>query len=297
MTSTRPHQFLYRGNAIAAPPLAAGLYIVSTPIGNLADITLRALETLAASSVIACEDTRTTSVLLKKYGIDRPKIAYNEHNAASRGPDLLRQIGQGASVALVSDAGTPLISDPGFRLVQEACRLEYLVTPLPGASAALAALVASGLATGDFRFCGFLPPRQGARQQRLSELAGADCTLVFYESPKRIAACLSDMVQLFGAGRNAVVAREMTKLHETFYRGSLQSLSDQLEAMDRVRGEIAIVVEAAPSAELTLEQIADLLRQSLSTMKTKQAASHVAQLSGRSRQEIYRLALEIKDET
>ena len=288
--------FLYRGNKISAPPLSSGLYIVATPIGNLGDITLRALETLAASAVIACEDTRTSGILLKHFAIDRPKVSYNEHNAASRGPDLLRQIGEGAAVSLISDAVTPLVSDPGFRLVEEAAELGYKIMKLTGTSALLAALVASAVANEENRICGFLPNKQRARLGWLAQLSDEECTLIFFESPNRVRACLRDMISQFGADRRAVVARELTKIHETFYRGSLSSLAEQFSDMERVRGEIVVIVQGAQPKSMTDRDVCGLLRTALGDMKTKQAAAHIAKLSGRSTQELYRMALKIKDE-
>ena len=288
--------FQFRDVTINVPVLQPGLYVVATPIGNLRDITLRALETLAGCTVIACEDTRTTGILLKRYGIDRPKVSYNEHNATTRGPDLLRQIAQGAAVALVSDAGTPLVSDPGFRLVQEAAKQDLPVIPLPGASAPLAALVGSGLDSDDFRFCGFLPNKAQARGEKLQSLAQESSTLVFFESPNRLKATLAAMQEAFGSDRDAAVARELTKMHESFYRGSLASLNEQFDAIDKVRGEIVIVVAGATQNPPTDQDVEEQLREALQTMKTKQAAAHVAATSGLSKQELYKQALRLKDD-
>ena len=289
-------RFLYRNNWIPVPPLPAGLYVVATPIGNLGDITLRGLETLAGCSVIACEDTRTSGILLKRYGIDRPKVSYNEHNADSRGPDLLRQIGEGASVALISDAGTPLVSDPGQRLVRGAVEAGLDVIPLPGASAPLAALVGSGLASDDFRFCGFLPSKGQARQRRLAELGDAESTLIFFESPNRVIAMLSALAVAFGEDRQVVVARELTKMHETFYRGPLSQVQVQFQEMDKVRGEIVVVVEGAVAKPLSEESIDAQLQEALQSMKTKQAAALIAERNGLSKQDLYRRALAMKDD-
>ena len=298
MTADDTFRFLYRNTWFQAPTLAAGLYVVATPIGNLGDITLRALETLAGCSVIACEDTRTSGILLKRFGIDRPKVSYNEHNAQTRGPDLIRQIGEGAAVALISDAGTPLVSDPGQRLVREAIEAGLSVIPLPGASAPLAALVASGLPSEDFRFCGFLPSKAQARQRRLTQLVDEPSTLIFFESPNRIQSTLDTLRHVFGAERQVVVAREITKMHETFYRGSLADVGDQFNAMDKVKGEIVVVVAGAAeaAAAATPEAVEAQLRAALQSMKTKQAAAHVAERNGLSKQELYRLALTLKDD-
>lgn len=289
--------FTVRNQAFTAPELSAGLYLVSTPIGNLGDITLRALEVLAGCDVIACEDTRTSGVLLKRYGIDRPKVSYTEHNADRRGPDLLRQIEQGSAVALISDAGTPLVSDPGFRLVQEAATKKLPVVPIPGASAPLAAMVGSGLGTDDFRFCGFLPSKKQARENALLELAESPSTLLFFESPNRLAASLTAMASIFGPTREAVVARELTKMHETFYRGSLESLNREFSAMEKIRGEIVIVVSAAVKSEPDAPDVDAQLVEALRTMKTGQAASQVARTTGLSRQDLYKRALALKGPT
>jgi len=285
-----------RGTSIPAPQLPAGLYVVATPIGNLGDITLRALETLAGCSIIACEDTRKSGILLKRFAIDRPKVSYTEHNANTRGPDLLRQISQGAAVALISDAGTPLVSDPGFRLVQQAAEQGLPVIPLPGASAPLAALVASGLASDDFRFCGFLPSKAQARRQRLNALAGQSYTLIFFESPNRLKVTLAAMAEEFGGERLVVIARELTKMHESFYRGSLEAVIQQIDALDKVRGEIVIVVEGASATPVTEEAVEAQLRAALETMKTKQAAAFVANSNGLSKQQLYKQALALKDD-
>ncbi|MDD9910152.1 MAG: 16S rRNA (cytidine(1402)-2'-O)-methyltransferase [Ahrensia sp.] len=285
--------FTIRDTTFLANPLEAGLYCVATPIGNLGDITIRALEVLAACDVIACEDTRTSGVLLKRYGIDRPKLSYNEHNADHRGQELLGRIENGGSVALISDAGTPLINDPGTRLVQAAIEYGLAVFPLPGASAPLAALVGSGLAPDDFRFLGFLPSRSGARRSMLENLQSHKGTLLFFESPKRLVATLQAMADVFGEDRRAVVARELTKMHETFHRGTLAQLLAEFSNAERVRGEIVIAVEAGPGADVTTLDIEAMLTEALASMKTKDAASHVAGQTGLPRQELYKRALQL----
>ena len=291
-----PYTFILRGAVLSAPKAEAGLYLVSTPIGNLGDITLRALETLAGCDVIACEDTRTSGVLLKRYGIDRPKTSYTEHNADARGRDLIRQINEGKSVAIISDAGTPLVSDPGFRLVEKAIEEGIVVTPIPGASAPIAALVGSGLGAEDFRFCGFLPAKAQARTRRLESLSQEQTTLLFFESPARITTCLNAMIEVFGTNRQAVLARELTKMHETFHRGSVGELAKEFSALERVRGEIVIVVAPAEEKQIGKSEIAQLLRVALTTMKTKQAANEVSRLTGISKQELYKQALQIKSD-
>ncbi len=294
MTTSPPAKFTIRNSVLTAPALEAGLYVVATPIGNLRDISLRALETLAAADVIACEDTRATAVLLNRYGIEGTRISYNEHNADARGPDILRQIAEGAAIALVSDAGTPLVSDPGSRLVQQAVQDGIRVIPLPGASAPLAALVGSGIGTGDFRFCGFPPGKAGARAKWLAQFSGAAPTLIFFESPARLLASLGTMAQTFGGTRRAVVARELTKLHETFYRGSLEDLIAEFEQMDRIRGEIVIVVDGEKKPIPAEADVTALLSDALTRLKTKDAAAEVAELTGLPRQQLYQQALALK---
>ena len=203
--------------------LAAGLHVVATPIGNMRDVTLRALDVLAAVDLIACEDTRITSRLLQRYGITTPMVAHHEHNAAQIRPQLLAALDKGEKVALVSDAGTPLISDPGYRLVREAAEQGHRVIPVPGASATLAALSAAGLPTDRFLFVGFLPEKQGAREKTLQSLAGEQATLVLYEAARRLPAAIKDMAAAL-PGREVVVAREITKRFEEFMRGDIQAV-------------------------------------------------------------------------
>ena len=293
MTNTTS-SFTIKGNVLQGNAVPAGLYLVSTPIGNLGDITLRALETLAGCTVIACEDTRSSGVLLSRYGIDRPKISYNEHNADRRGPDILRQIGEGAAVALISDAGTPLVNDPGFRLVVEAVEVGINVVPIPGASAPLSALVASGLKSEDFRFCGFIPNKAGARSKWLNKLADAPSTLIFFEAPTRLIASLKSMVETFGSDRPAVVARELTKMYETFERGTLSELVKLFEGQDRLRGEFVIVVEGSTETSVSELDASELLKDALTRLKTKDAAAEVAEQTGLPRQDLYRQALDLK---
>jgi len=220
------------------------LYIVSTPIGNLEDITQRALRVLGEVDVIACEDTRHTRRLLTHFGIDTPTISYHEHNERERAEELVQRLRNGESVAVVSDAGTPGINDPGFRLVREAIANSIPVVPVPGPSALITALVASGLATDEFFFGGFLPAKANARRARLAELRAVPATLIFYEAPHRIAATLNDASEILGA-RDAVVARELTKLHEEFVRGNLNELAEQFSSGDKARGEIVLMIARA----------------------------------------------------
>lgn len=215
------------------------LYLVATPIGNLADITHRALQVLSDVDLIACEDTRHTHKLLNHYGITTKTISYHEHNEQQRAAELIDRLKQGTSIAVVSDAGTPSISDPGFRLVRAAIENEIVVVPIPGPSALITALIAAGLPTDEFFFAGFLPPRTNARRARLSELQSVPGTLIFYEAPHRLAATLKDAYEILGE-REAVVARELTKLHEEIRRGRLSQLATDYTD---VRGEIVVLID------------------------------------------------------
>jgi len=275
-----------------ARSLSAGLYPVATPIGNLRDITLRALDVLGAADLIVCEDTRVTRKLLTRYGITTKTVPYNDHNAQRVLPGLIRRLNDGDSLALVSDAGTPLISDPGFKLVEAAVSENISVYPIPGANAAIAGLVSSGLPTDSFFFAGFLPPKQGARRTRLKELARIPGSLVFYESSGRLAASLADMRDVLGM-RDAAVAREITKLHEEVMRGTLVHLAATYKEQGGPRGEIVIVV-GPPGAEIVSDEtVEQAIRDALQTMSVRDAASEVAQQTGRSRREVYSKALTI----
>ncbi len=291
----KPPGYAIDGVAMAVRPLDPGLHIVATPIGNLGDMTLRGLATLAAADLIVCEDTRVTRVLLARYAIARRLIAYHEHNAAAQRPRILRELAAGHAVALVSDAGTPLISDPGYRLVAEAVEAGHAVVPVPGASAMLAALVASGLPTDAFFFAGFLPQKEGARRKRLAALVTVPGSLVFYESARRLAAALADMAAVLGGARPAVVARELTKTFETYRRGSLAGLAAELAAEDAPKGEIVVVVgppeETAPDAA----DIDTLLIGLLETGTVRMAADEAAALTGLPRRDLYQRALALKD--
>ena len=277
-----------------ATRFAAGLYIVATPIGNLRDITLRALDLLAAADVIACEDTRVTEKLMSRYGLVGQRLAYHEHNAERMRPLLIEKLKAGAVVALVSDAGTPLISDPGFKLVRAAIAEGIAVTTLPGASAALAALVLSGLPSDRFFFQGFLPPKQAARRRVLGEIARQQATLIVYETGPRLAATLADMAALLGE-RPAAVARELTKLYEELRRGDVASLAAHYAATGAPKGEIVIVVgglDAAAAREAVSDDDIDAaLEAALATMSVKDASAAVAEATGRPRREVYQRAL------
>jgi 16S rRNA (cytidine1402-2'-O)-methyltransferase len=283
---------MLRGHACEVRSIAPGLHIVATPIGNLGDITLRALETLTAADLIACEDTRVTRKLLDRYAIATPLTPYHEHNAAKVRPMLLRRLGEGASIALVSDAGTPLVSDPGFKLVREAHQAGHAVTTLPGSSALLAALAVAGLPTDQFLFAGFLPPKPGARRARIADLGRIPATLVLFETGPRIAATLADLAAGLG-DREAAVCRELTKLHEEIRRGDLATLSQSF-AGSEPRGEIVLVVgpPAAPAAVSDSEADA-LLRSALARVSLKDAVGEVADVTGLPRRQLYQRALAV----
>ena len=283
--------FLVHGVTVAAPPLAPGLYVVATPIGNLADVTLRALSILAGADAILAEDTRVSRTLLARYGIGTPLSPYHEHNAAEARPRALRRMGEGQALALISDAGTPLISDPGYRLVAEAVASGLAVTAAPGASAALAALCVAGLPTDRFFFEGFLPPRSAARRERINALAAIPATLVFYEAPSRLAGTLADLALELGS-RPAAVARELTKLHEEVRRGPLDELAAHYSAAGEPRGEIVIVVGAAEARDAVSEDVLTQdLGEALRTLSVKDAAAAVAAKHGLPRRQVYSRAL------
>jgi 16S rRNA (cytidine1402-2'-O)-methyltransferase len=278
---------------VAAPKAKAGLYLVATPIGNLGDITLRALETLAGVDLIACEDTRISRRLLERFGISTPLTSYHEHNASAMRPKLLKQIADGAAVALISDAGTPLISDPGFKLVREANAAGLTVTAVPGASSVLAALSVAGLPTDRFFFEGFLPPKETARRERLRELSRIEATLVLFETGPRLAASLRDLATALGA-RKAAICRELTKLHEEVTRAPLTELAASADAHE-TRGEFVIVVAPPDAQASTMSDAAldELLAARLRSDSLRDAVAHVVEVSGRPRREVYARALEV----
>jgi 16S rRNA (cytidine1402-2'-O)-methyltransferase len=279
------------GQLMDAGSVAPGLHIVATPIGNLGDITLRALATLAAADVIACEDTRVTRKLTDRYAISTPLTPYHDHNAAIARPKLLARLAAGAAIALVSDAGTPLISDPGYKLVRAAQEAGHRVTALPGAASALAALTVAGLPTDQFLFAGFLPPKQAARRARIAELAPVPATLVLFETGPRIAATLADLATEFG-DREVAVCRELTKMHEQVRRGPLAALA-QAGAIDEIRGEFVLVI-APPSERRQSGDDADaLLRLALARTSLKDAVGEVAVATGLPRRALYQRALEL----
>lgn len=281
--------------AFAARPLDAGLYLVATPIGNLSDITVRALETLAAADILACEDTRVTRKLLDRYGIRRATTAYHEHNADKAGPKLVEAVVSGRSVALVSDAGTPLVSDPGYRLAVEVIAAGGRVVPVPGASALLAALAAAGLPSDAFFFAGFLPSKAGQRRTRLEELRAVPGTLVFYESPRRLGESLAAMADVLG-DRPAAVGRELTKAFEEVRRGTLAALAAAYAGEDAPKGEIVVCV--APPADAGPANASDvdaLLLSLASEMGASKAAGEAARMTGAKKADLYRRLMELRE--
>ena len=283
--------FVVAGASVPASPLSAGLYIVATPIGNLADVTLRALAMLAGADAILAEDTRVSRTLLARYGIETPLSPYHEHNAAEARPRAIRRIAEGEALALISDAGTPLISDPGYKLVAEAVAQGLPVTAAPGPSAALAALCVAGLPTDRFYFEGFLPPRGAARRERINALAGVPGTLIFYESPGRLAETLADLAHELGA-RPAAVTRELTKLHEEVRRGALDALAAGYAGGEAPRGEIVIVVGPAEARAPVSEDALDRdIVDALATLSVKDAAAALAAKHGLPRRRVYARAL------
>jgi len=282
---------------MAAEQITPGLYLVGTPIGNLEDITLRALRVLKEASLIACEDTRQTQKLLNHYGITTRTTSYHEHNEMTRAPELVLELEQGARIALVTDAGTPGISDPGFRLVSLAIRHHVPVVPIPGAAAFLAALVASGLPTDSFRFSGFLPAKRGQRRQVLEDIKSSPRTQVFYEAPHRITEALEDIVEVLGAGRQVVLAREVTKIHEEFLRGRAADVLSVLKSRDEIKGEITLLIGKPKEAEARVgpdtpvrpavhERLAQLMADE--KLDEKAALKRVAKERGISKSEAYR---------
>ena len=292
----RPRRYAPFGTSMEARKVPTGLYVIATPIGNLGDITLRALETLAGADVIACEDTRVTRKLIDRYGIATPLTAYHEHNAVEARPKLLARLADGHSVALVSDAGTPLISDPGFKLVRAAREAGYHVSVLPGASAVLAALAVGGLPTDRFFFEGFLPPKQAARQKRVTALANIQATLVLFESGSRLASTLADLAGILGP-RDAAICRELTKLHEEVRYENLDVLARLYATGAETRGEFVVLI-APPADEQYADDIDTLLKRALSRVSVKDAVGEVALATGRPRREVYQRALALtKDDT
>ena len=279
--------------ALSDAPLAPGLYLVATPIGNLRDITLRALDVLAAADLVLAEDTRVTGKLLAAYGLSKRLERYDEHAAARARPKVLAALAAGGRVALCSDAGTPLVSDPGYRLVVEALEAGAAVWPIPGASAALAALSVAGLPTDRFLFAGFPPPKSGARRTFLESLKGVRATLILFEGASRLGASLADMAAVLGP-RPAAVARELTKLHETLTRGDLASLAAD-PTLAAPKGEVVIVIGPSPEeAASAPEDVDAALAEAIARVSPADAAREVAAATGLPRRDLYRRALALK---
>lgn len=276
-----------------AAPITPGLYVVATPIGNLRDITLRALDVLAGADHILAEDTRQSAKLLGAYDIKTPLSAYHDHNAASRIPAILDRLQAGEAIALISDAGTPLVSDPGFKLVREAAKAGIDIIPLPGPSAPLAALVKSGLPSDCFLFAGFMPPKSAARQSAMAAFANVKATLIFFETGPRIAKMLGDALKVFG-DREAVLTRELTKQYEEARRGTISELLESA-VQDKPRGEIVVLI--APPQEGNLWSKAEIitaLETQISDLGLKRASTEIAELSGWAKRDVYQLALALK---
>lgn len=281
--------------ALSETPLAPGLYLVATPIGNLRDITLRALDVLAGCDVLLAEDTRVTGKLLSAYGIRTRLERHDEHVAERAIPRILERLEAGERIALVSDAGTPMVSDPGYRLAREAIAAGHPVIPIPGASAVLAALTLAGLPTDRFLFAGFPPPKSAARRTFFEEFANVRATLIFYEGASRVADCLADMATVFGP-RPAAVCRELTKLYETCVRGSLAELAAD-PRFEAPKGEIVILVGPGAEKAASADDVEAALREALSRLPLGEAASEVAKAFGLSRKDLYRQALAFKEAT
>ena len=285
------------GSRLAGQPaqtLGPGLYVVSTPIGNLRDITLRALDVLKTVEEVLAEDTRVAGKLMSAYGLKVRLSPYHDHNGAERRPDLISRMQAGAKIALISDAGTPLVSDPGWKLAHDALEAGVKVYPIPGASAMLAGLVASGLPSDHFMFAGFLPPKSGARRAAAEALKGVPGTLIFYESGPRLAASLDDLAIALGGNRQATVARELTKLFEETRRGTLSELAAHYAEAGPPRGEIVLLVGPPLETEITQANLDAALLDALKDQPTKAAASAVAEALGLPKRDVYQRALQLK---
>jgi 16S rRNA (cytidine1402-2'-O)-methyltransferase len=284
-------------SAIAAPRLTAGLYLVATPIGNLGDVTLRALSTLAAADVIYCEDTRVTRRLLERYGIKTHTKSCHDYSEAALAPKIAEDVLAGKVIAFASDAGTPLISDPGYRLVQACIAVGASVTALPGASAVLTGLQLSGLATDHFSFIGFLPQAAGERRKVLTDCIASPTTVVAYESPHRLRDCLEDIVAIFGQ-RQMAVARELTKLHEEVLRGSAAEILALLQDREVIRGECVVMFAGADIEANAMDdmQIARIIRDAAAALPASKAAQHIAKLTGLTRDEAFARVLALKSQ-
>lgn len=290
MTDTKP-TYIIGAHRFEAEPLAPGLYVVATPIGNLGDMTIRALATLAAAETVLCEDTRTSGKLMERFSLKTRLAPYHEHNAQKVRPQILERLQQGATIALISDAGMPLVSDPGYRLVKEAVEMSIPVTACPGPSAVLTGLALSGLPTDRFLFAGFVPQKQGERKKLFAEFAKLRATLIFFESPHRIIETLHDLVTAL-PGRQVAVTRELTKLHEEVLRGEAADIAMQLEARPSVKGEITLLV-GPPEAdeEVSETELENAIAHALAEMPASKAASEVAKRFNLNRSDVYQRIL------
>ena len=287
--------YMIGAHRFEADPLAPGLYVVATPIGNLGDMTVRGLATLAAAETVLCEDTRTSGKLMERFAIKAKLWSYHEHNAQKVRPEILARLQQGATIALISDAGMPLVSDPGYRLVKEAVELGIPVTACPGPSAVLTGLALSGLPTDRFLFAGFVPQKQGERKKLFAEFAKLKATLIFFESPHRIIETLNDLATAL-PGRHVAVTRELTKLHEEVLRGSAEDIAAQLEERAAVKGEITLLVGPPEGEEEVSEADLDnAITQALAEMPASKAASEVAKRFNLSRSDVYQRILARKE--
>lgn len=294
-TSPANRRYSIKGVAFEAEGLAPGLHVTSTPIGHLADISLRAVNALAAADEILCEDTRVTGKLLQRYGISTRLVPYHDHNAAKLRPRILAELQAGKALVLVSDAGTPLVSDPGFKLARAVIEAGLPLHVIPGASAPLAALALSGLPSDRFMFCGFLPEKQGERRRLLDEVKAVPATLIFFESPRRIVASLADITERLGP-RRVAVTRELTKLYEEALRGEASEVARLLSERDSIKGEITLVVappgDAPPPTQDTLDAA---LLEAAATMPAGKAAAEIAHRFGLAKKELYERLLVLKD--
>lgn len=287
--------YMVNGHPVEAPRLPAGLHVVATPLGNLADISLRGLSTLAAADTVLCEDTRVTSRLLQRYSISTRLRPYHDHNAAQVRPAILERLEAGDAIALVSDAGMPAVSDPGFKLVRACLDRGIAIDVIPGPTAPVTALALSGLPTDRFLFAGFLPAKQGQRIAVLNEVGAVRATLIFFETAPRLAASLADIAQAL-PGRQVAVARELTKLHQEVLRGTPEEVLGGIANRNRVKGEITLLV-APPSAATgaTEEDLEQMLLRLLETHPASKAATIAARESGHPRSQLYEIAIKLKD--
>lgn len=277
---------------MASSKLPAGLYVVATPIGHLGDITLRALTVLAQADVVACEDTRVSGLMLAKYGIKKPLLPYHDHNAEKQRPMILKRINAGESLVLISDAGMPLIADPGNKLVRACRESGHAVTVIPGANAALTALAGSGLPSDRFLFVGFLPSKSAMRKKAIGTLADVPVTLILYEAPQRLAATLADFAEIFGAERPTAVARELTKLFEETKRGTLGELAE-FYGTHAAKGEITLIIGGAEKSETTVHDLDALLKKHLKKSSLRDAVAAVSAMTGAKKSDVYAQALKL----